>query len=256
MKSISLSDFIALIKSAEIVQQHEMHDTTPHHTEIVEDDGDLSEVAINHTWGAVWNTLQADGIEVIYEAGWSHPEFKPEEAEASTEGLDVVWTWKTLDFDVIDEDGDILSRELLQDWIADETSIDRFDLSALGESNTTDIDIDEASEMETITLEIDNAPNIRFTGELIAKVSSSPDKALGSNYSGQTGRWTELTLYKTRGGKFVCHQIGRTQWQGERDRHTGKVCETLAEVKEFFGHRWLAKDLYDSAKIDTAEDVD
>lgn len=37
---------------------------------------------------------------------------------------------------------------------------------------------------------------------------------------------------------------------------SGKVCETLAEVKEFFGHRWLAKELYAEAGIDDAVEVE
>jgi hypothetical protein len=110
--------------------------------------------------------------------------------------------------------------------------------------------------METFTLEIDNAPNIRFTGEMVASAVSSDNQAMGSSYSGQTGRWTDLALYKTKGGKFVCHQVGRTRWQGERDRFSGKVCETLEEVKEFFGHRWLAKELYSEAGIDGTVEVE
>lgn len=100
--------------------------------------------------------------------------------------------------------------------------------------------------METFTLEIDNAPSVRFTGELVASADNSD----------QSGRWTELALYKTKGGTFVCHQVGRSLWQGERDRFSGKVCETLAEVKEFFGHRWLAKKLYAEAGIDDTVEVE
>jgi hypothetical protein len=111
--------------------------------------------------------------------------------------------------------------------------------------------------MEEYTLIVDNEPDIRFTGQLLAAVSSSAERAMGSSsYSGETGRWTSLSLYKTHGGKYVCHSIGRTQWQGERDRFSGKVCETLEEVKEFFGHRWLAKELYDEAGIDAFVEVE
>ncbi|PCS21262.1 hypothetical protein BTN49_3150 [Candidatus Enterovibrio escicola] len=39
-------------------------------------------------------------------------------------------------------------------------------------------------------------------------------------------------------GKFICHQVGRTRRQDERDRFSGKVCETLEEVKEFFFVIW------------------
>jgi hypothetical protein len=109
--------------------------------------------------------------------------------------------------------------------------------------------------MEKFTLEIDNAPKLRFTGELIAEAASSDDKASGS-YSGQSGRWTELALYKTAGGKFVCHRIDNTCWQGESTHFIGKVCETPEEVKQFFGHEWLAKRLYEEAGIDDVIEVD
>ncbi len=109
--------------------------------------------------------------------------------------------------------------------------------------------------MEKHQITVDGEPDIRFTGELVASTSTSGDNGM-RNFSGSAGRWTELELYRTQGGKFVCSQVGRTQWQGERDRHTGKVCQTEAEVIEFFGHGRLAKDLYDEADIDYAIDVD
>lgn len=109
--------------------------------------------------------------------------------------------------------------------------------------------------MEQFTLEIDKAPAFRFTGELLAAESSSQNNA-SNYYSGETGRWAELALYKTRAGKYVCHQIGRTCWAGEHDRYSGKVCDTLDEVREFFGHGWLAKALYASAQIDDYTSID
>jgi len=101
----------------------------------------------------------------------------------------------------------------------------------------------------------DGHRDISFTGELIAEVSSSPETAR-SDYSGATGRWAELRLYRTKGGKLVCEQIGRTQWQGEHDRHSGAVCDNEAGVVEFFGHGWLAKELYKEAEIDAAEEIE
>lgn len=146
--------------------------------------------------------------------------------------------------------GDILREKLVGgEW-------EQLVQDLLPTADIKDIDVDEDSDMETFTLEIDNAPSVRFTGELVASAASSDNQAMGSSYSGQTGRWTELALYKTKGGKFVCHQVGRTRWQGERDRFSGKVCETLAEVQEFFGHRWLAKELYAEAGIDDAVEVE
>lgn len=128
------------------------------------------------------------------------------------------------------------------------------DLYENGEINAVDdTHVDKACDMETHTIVIDDAPDIRFTGECIGQASSSDNNAAGSNYSGQSGRWTELKLYKIAGGKYICHQVGRTRWQGERDRFSGHVCETLDEVKTFFGHRWLAKELYADASIEDVQ---
>jgi hypothetical protein len=71
--------------------------------------------------------------------------------------------------------------------------------------------------MEKFEIERDNGAALAFNGELLAKVSSSDNNASGSSYSGQTGRWQVLALYKTEGGKFICKRIDRTHWQGERD---------------------------------------
>lgn len=163
-------------------------------------------------------------------------------------------------FSLVDDDGDDVDgwsfdkilREKLEgaDW-------EQLVQNLLPTAEIDDIeDIDEDSDMDTFTIEIDNGPGLRFAGELVASAASADNRAMGSSYSGQTGRWTELALYKTKAGKYICHQVGRTCWQGERDRSSGKVCETLDEVKEFFGHRWLAKELYAEASIDDSVDVE
>ena len=109
--------------------------------------------------------------------------------------------------------------------------------------------------MEKFTLTRDGERDLTFTGETIASASSSPESARG-DYSGSVGRWTELHLYRTKGGKYVCQSIGRTQWQGEHDRFKAAVCDDAAGVCEFFGASRLAKELFDEAGIDCAERVD
>jgi len=104
-------------------------------------------------------------------------------------------------------------------------------------------------------LKRDNERDLQFTGVLIASASSSANNA-SSSYSGSTGRWTELFLYKTKGGKFVCKSVGRTQWEGEHDRHKAEVCADVECVCDFFGSSWLAKELYENAGIDCVESVD
>ena len=106
-----------------------------------------------------------------------------------------------------------------------------------------------------MTRDIDGDKDLSFTGELIAANSSSAETARG-DFSGSVGRWAELRLYRTKGGKYVCEQVGRTQWQGEHDRHSGAVCETESEVQKFFGHGWLAKELYEEAGIEAVEVIE
>ena len=102
----------------------------------------------------------------------------------------------------------------------------------------------------SIVVQRDGEPFLKFTGETLAHASSSDDKNLGPRYSGSTGCWTELNLYRTGKGKFICEQIDHSQREGERDHFSGHVCESKDEIIKFFGHSWLAKDLYKIAKID------
>lgn len=63
----------------------------------------------------------------------------------------------------------------------------------------------------------------RFTGELIGKATSHrPGK----------DRWSEIEIYKTVGGDYVVHGVGRSTLPGESDRSWVQVCETAAGVIE------------------------
>lgn len=101
-------------------------------------------------------------------------------------------------------------------------------------------------DLKTFTLPISDSRNLRFTGSELAFVSSS-----GNPHS--PGRHTELNLYKTKAGKYVCHRANITCWDGEADYFEGTVCETLDDVISFFDHGRLAKELYSIAKIDDVE---
>ena len=112
--------------------------------------------------------------------------------------------------------------------------------------------------MDTITIERDNELDLRFHGKLIAEVASS-NRNPASNHSGDPARWTTLRIYKIEDDicvRYVCESIGHTNWSGEHDRHSAAVCYTEAEVIEFFGKRWLAKQLYAAAGIEAVEIID
>lgn len=95
----------------------------------------------------------------------------------------------------------------------------------------------------------DGEPDLKFTGDMLASASSSANQA-SPDYSGSTGRWVELKLFRTSGGNYVCSQVSKTQWQGEQDGYSGAVCKSIEEVFTFFGHGKLAKEIYADAGLD------
>ncbi len=254
MRTISIDDFKALVSRPDWhrEQDHDVVDAITTHSERWNrDEDELERIEIRHAYGWASQTSALDGITITYTEGIEYYECDPDSLSTSIDGLDDVWAIDGIT--VLNDDGEPVCAADLADYLP--ITFSDIDYSVLEIEQTTDIGITEDSDMDTITLEIDNAPDIRFTGERIARVSSSPEQAMGSSYSGQTGRWTTLALYRTANGKYICHQIGHTQWQGERTRYSGAVCATLDEVREFFGHRWLAKELYEEAGIDSAVDV-
>lgn len=110
-------------------------------------------------------------------------------------------------------------------------------------------EIEMSGEGEEFVVERDNAPALKFKGELVASATSKHPYNDG-------GRWTNLYLYKTAGGKFICHQENVTCWQGERDKHKADVCSTNAEIIAWFGQGRVAKHLYENANIENVESID
>lgn len=108
--------------------------------------------------------------------------------------------------------------------------------------------------MQTYEIERDDLPSLTFTGFEVANVVSSPDNA-AEYYSGATGRYERYALYQTEDKKYIAYHGEYSQWQGEKDKHSAKVCDTLEEVKKFFGYSWLAKELYISGCIDYSEEI-
>lgn len=239
MKTITLSQFEALIERNDWVatQEHEIVENT---SRIVEgakgDDGLYEQVEVKGVWGWAKKVCALDGVEVLYHTPFNHDLYDSDSLAASE---NPETTWEVLGVIVHDEDGDAMGAEDLSDYIPRDSIFTDIDYSVLFDDTPSDIDVQADSGASTMTLPMDGEPDIRFTGQCIAKESSSRER----------DRWTELALYKTVGGNFVCHQIGHSLWEGERTRYSGKVCSNTAQVIEFFGQGWLAKELYDSANI-------
>ena len=213
------------------------------------DDG--SPVDVPTMAGYVTRVSRLGDVTIEYSAGFSYPVYEPDALSLSTDGMDRPLQIHGLD--VFDEDGDVLLRdsELLQ-YLGE--SFTEFDEDEIAQPKPI-ITLEDTDPMNTITIERDNNADIRFTGELLGEVCSSPDRAR-SDFSGSTGRWTVLRLYRTRGGRYVCAQEGHTQWIGEDTRYSAAVCDDVKGVVDFFGYGWLAKELYDECAIDAAEQVD
>lgn len=156
---------------------------------------------------------------------------------------------------ILDDDGEALDSqdctEVLEE-LAQSLNWEQHTPDGLPEAPEPEgIDIDKDTDMETFTLKRDNEPDIRFTGEEVA-TADSYDPVGGPRNT----RWTELTLYRTTGGKWVCHEVGITRWEGERTRYKAHICETDQELCEALGYGWLAKELYDEAGIDHAAEIE
>ena len=205
-------------------------------TAYIETTATCGDITVQHREEASW-----DGTEAKRFGGYEcEPSSQPE--------------WTLSGVTLVDEDGDELSGRDI-DTALDDASIEgglwavRHDIdyeNLIPEINEEEIEIE--SDMEEFTIKNDDAPDIRFKGEELAKASSATNNST---------RWHVLKLWKTGGGKYICQQIGRTQWQGEVDRYKAAVCTSPAEVISFFGHGDTAKELYSqTADIDDVDTVE
>ena len=108
----------------------------------------------------------------------------------------------------------------------------------------------------------DGEPDLKFKGRLLASAAPEFDNQ---------GRWHELRVFQTQGGKFVLLKVGRSILAGERDTFKARVhdpdspgvlAHPMPEVKyreavtQFFGFTDLAKQLYTKLHLGTEEIID
>lgn len=250
MKTFTVSELAEFIENASAweISQDETHDVV---FDYYAGDYDDERSTIH---GSAWTRCEREGVTLCYNESFTATPYDSDSLNASSQDVNEVWMIEGAE--IVDDHGEALDYferyrvlcELDYEGVIPE-SFKRLDYSFLNLDEIEDIDNDNdgESEMDKITIDNDNAPNLRFSGELIASESS---KTYSSN------RWTELNVWKTKGGRYVCQQIGHTQWANETTRYSAKVCEDLEEVIEFFGHGRLAKDLYFSAGIDAVEEIE
>jgi hypothetical protein len=99
------------------------------------------------------------------------------------------------------------------------------------------------------TFVIDRGPresSVEFIGDCLGSASShAPTKKF----------WTEITIYRTRAGKYVTHILGNTSVPGKIQRHTVHVYNTAKEmITGLCQDGAMSKLAYEAA--DQAADVD
>lgn len=103
--------------------------------------------------------------------------------------------------------------------------------------------------MESVTFYTREGGAVCHLAQLIASVSSF-DPELNAD------RWSELSLYITPQGHFLCQGAGKSRVPGEVTRYQLKKAGSTKELFEALGFGWLAKRLYSSAGIEHAKQLD
>lgn len=68
-------------------------------------------------------------------------------------------------------------------------------------------------------------------------------EAFATTRNGNKSRWTEITVWRTAGGKYVLLVSGMTLVDGERERHHGSVHDSKDDVKAAMRPTRIAADV-------------
>ena len=108
--------------------------------------------------------------------------------------------------------------------------------------------------MREFTIKRDYDISLRFIGEKLACIR---DDVYGTNLI------TEYSLYKTKGGKFICQQIDMViqyKWLFfkcfQSNKHIAIVANNLNEVSMFFEEERIRKKIYKAAGIEFFEEIE
>ena len=102
-----------------------------------------------------------------------------------------------------------------------------------------------SSEYRKIRIVRDDMPDLEFEGKLAGRVESAL----------RNGRQTALTVFTTKGGKWVGVREGISFWIGEQTRNQAAVADSLEALVDFFGYAPIAKALYRQLGISVAETI-
>lgn len=116
--------------------------------------------------------------------------------------------------------------------------------------------LNENQQIATHVVERDNEQNLEFKGKLLGFVSNRKAPDLKEDNKDKNTRWTELALYQTKGGSYVCHQAKLSLVVNEHTLNTAKVCTDKDSVVQFFGFNHLAKSLYEISGFNANKVID
>lgn len=79
------------------------------------------------------------------------------------------------------------------------------------------------------TLTRDDDKDLKFSGKVL----------IAWRTPAVSGRFREIRVFETRGGKYVAQLLGNSVWPTEVSKSSVKVCSTKEEVLEFFGKGFI-----------------
>lgn len=237
MKTMTLNEFKAFLDRDDWVRKTRIGIIDTEEKNVKRKEG---EITVFHTCGMGMFESALDGVSIFYKEVFDYDDYDIQSFRKTVEGIEEVLSISGLK--IVDDNGDdfIDWRDLVP---ADFKNID-YDEIYKALDACVDVDVDEDSGKGLIKIKVDNAPDIRFSGDEIAQFSSSWDSTQ-LHFSGEEGWRTELILYKTIYGKWICQKVHETKWLDQKDELSAKVCTSLDEVKQFFGDDWVAKKLYE-----------
>ena len=95
------------------------------------------------------------------------------------------------------------------------------------------------------TLPRDGIADLTFEGTVLAIENTNTKKP----------RYTELRVYICKNKRYICQTLGRSNIPGEIDRSKVYVVDTLEEIPRVFGFSRVAKKIYRSLGLETAEQI-
>jgi len=97
-------------------------------------------------------------------------------------------------------------------------------------------------EIQSFRIDRDDGPPLAFEGVLLANVNGLEQAR--TDFSGRTGCWQRLEIYRSGARALVCVRHRLPQRQGERADTAAEVVFDLAGIVAFFGGGPLARELY------------